>query len=99
TVEDRDEALELNNIDVSSSHQRRGIGGRLVRFVAELARQRAKHTVTLGTSRNSEGVPWKSLPWWLAQGFEITGEEENPWTRSIGAGVREIRMRKGISHS
>lgn len=97
TVEDRGEVLELNNIDVSREHQHRGIGGRLVQFVAELALQRGKHAVTLGTSRNSEGVPWKALPWWLALGFHITGEEENPWTRSIGAGVREIRMRKDVS--
>src|SRR2546427_170776 len=32
----------------------------------------------------------------LSRGYRITGEEENDWTRSIGAGVREIRMEKEI---
>ncbi len=96
TVEDRGQALELVNIDVRREVQRRGIGTRLVRYVEERAREEGKDAVTLGTSRNAAGVPWKSLPWWLARGYRVTGEEENAWTRSIGAGVREIRMRKDI---
>lgn len=94
TVQDRGEALELINIDVPKALHGRGIGSQIVRFVEERARREAKRAVTLGTSRNAEGVPWRSLPWWQAQGYRVTHEEENAWTRSIGPGVREIRMRK-----
>ncbi len=96
TVEDRGEALELINIDVPREFQGRGIGTRMVRLVEERARREGKRSVTLGTSRNAAGVAWKSLPWWQSRGYRITGEEENDWTRSIGAGVREIRMEKEI---
>ena len=96
TVEDRGEVLELVNIDVPRELQGRGIGTRMVRLVEERARRKGKRSVTLGTSRNAAGVAWKSLPWWQSRGYRITGEEENDWTRSIGAGVREIRMEKEI---
>src|SRR5213593_702468 len=99
TVEDRGEALELVNIDVPRELQGRGIGTRMVRLVEERARREGKRSVTLGTSRNAAGVAWKSLPWWQSRGYRITGEEENEWTRSIGAGVREIRMEKKISQT
>jgi GNAT superfamily N-acetyltransferase len=96
TLEDRGEDLELVNIDVARAFQRRGIGTRIVRFVEERAAEEGKHGVTLGTSRNAAGVPWKSLPWWQSLGYRITHEEENAWTRSIGPGTREIRMRKDL---
>src|SRR5213594_3745903 len=96
TVQDRGEALELINIDVPREFQGRGIGTRMVRLVEERARREGKRSVTLGTSRNAAGVAWQSLPWWQSRGYRITGEEENDWTRSIGAGVREIRMEKRI---
>ena len=96
TVEDRGEVLEIVNIDVARVHQRQGIGTRLVRFVEGRARQENKAAVTLGTSRNAEGVPWKSLAWWQSLGYRITHEEENAWTQSIGSGAREIRMRKDL---
>src|SRR5436309_5721235 len=96
TVEDRWEALELVNIDVPRELQGQGIGTRMVRLVEERARRKRKRSVTLGTSRNAAGVAWQSLPWWQSRGYRITGEEENDWTRSIGAGVREIRMEKRI---
>ena len=98
TVEDMDEELELSDIDVSPDCQGKGIGTRLVRFVEERARERRKKAVTTGTSRNAAGVPWDSFPWWLALGYRVTHEEENAWTRSIGPGVREIRMRKDLLH-
>jgi hypothetical protein len=44
--------------------------------------------VTLGTTRNAEGIPWKSLGWWQKLGYTVTGDEENAYTRSIGVGVR-----------
>lgn len=53
--------------------------------------------MTLGTSRNAAGVAWKSFPWWFRRGYEVTHEEENEWTRSIGPGSREIRMRKYVT--
>ena len=96
TIEDRGPELELVNIDVPLELQGRGIGTRLVRSIEEKARQAGKHAVTLGTSRNAEGVAWRSLPWWQHLGYRITGEEENEWTRSIGPRVREIRMRKDL---
>ncbi len=96
TLEDRGEALELINIDVPRDLQGQGIGTRMVRLVEERARKEGKRAVTLGTSRNAAGVAWKSFPWWTLQGYRVTGEEENEWTRSIGPGVREIRMRKDL---
>ena len=96
TVEDRGRELELINIDVPLELQGRGIGTMLVRSVEERARAAGKRAVTAGTSRNAEGMAWKSLPWWQHLGYRVTHEEENPWTRSIGPGVREIRMRKDL---
>lgn len=96
TIEDRGPDLELINIDIAKDLQGRGIGTRLVRSVEERARRDGKKAVTLGTSRNAAGVPWKSFPWWLSLGYTVTGEEENDWTRSIGPEVREIRMRKDL---
>ena len=94
TVEDRGEELELVNIDVRREQQGRGIGTRLVQFVEERAVREGRRALTLGTTRNAEGVPWKSFRWWQKLGYTVTGEEENDYTRSIGVGVREIRMRK-----
>ena len=96
TIEDRKNELELVNIDVPLELQCQGIGTQLVRSIEEKARQGGKTAVTLGTSRNTEGVPWKSLPWWQHLGYRITHEEENDWTRGIGPGAREIRMRKDL---
>jgi GNAT superfamily N-acetyltransferase len=91
TVEERGGELELVNIAVPLQLQGRGIGTILVRSVEERARAEGKQAVTAGTSRNAEGVAWKSLPWWQHLGYLVTHEEENEWTRSIGPGVREIR--------
>ena len=96
TIEERGADLELINIDVPIELQGKGIGTRMVRLVEDRARNEGKRAVTLGTSRNAEGVAWKSLPWWQHQGYKITHEEENDWTRSIGPRVREIRMRKDL---
>ncbi len=94
TIQDRGAELELVNIDVPLELQSGGIGTAIVRSVEERARSERKRAVTLGTSRNSQGVAWKSLPWWQHLGYRVTHEEENDWTRSIGPGAREIRMRK-----
>ncbi len=95
-VEERGMELELVDIDVARDHQGRGIGTRMVEFVEEQARSRGMRAVTLGTSRNPQGIPWKSLSWWEARGYRITHEEENPWTMSLGQGFREVRMRKEV---
>lgn len=96
TVEDRGGELELVNINVPRQLQGRAIGTFLVRSVEERAKAEGKQAVTAGTSRNAEGVAWKSLPWWQHLGYFVTHEEENEWTRSIGPGVREIRLRKEL---
>lgn len=96
TVEDRAGELELVTIDVPLQIQGRGVGTSLVRSVEERARAAGKQAVTAGTSRNAEGVAWKSLSWWQHLGYQVTHEEENAWTRSIGPGVREIRLRKQL---
>ena len=96
TIEDRGDDLELVNIDVPIELQGRGIGTRMVRSVEEKARREGRRAVTAGTARNVEGIAWKSLPWWQHLGYRITHEEENEWTRSIGPGAREIRMRKDL---
>jgi GNAT superfamily N-acetyltransferase len=95
-IEDKGRELELVDIDVLLTLQGKGVGTRIVKFVEEKARRMDKKAVTLGTSRNAQGVPWKSLPWWQHLGYRITHEEENEWTRSIGLGAREIRMRKDL---
>jgi predicted N-acetyltransferase YhbS len=96
TIEDRGDELELVNIDVPLRLQGRGVGTILVRSVEERAKAEGKQAVTAGTSRNAEGVAWKSLPWWQHLGYRVTHEEENAWTRSIGPGAREIRLRKEL---
>lgn len=96
TIQDRGSELELVNIDVPLELQGKGIGTRIVRTVEENARKGNRKAVTLGTSRNAKGVAWKSLPWWEHLGYRITHEEENDWTRNIGPGAREIRMRKDL---
>ena len=99
TMEDRGEELELVNIDVRRAYQGRGIGSRLVQFLEQRAVREGKGALTLGTSRNAEGVAWKSLGWWQKLGYTVTGEEQNAWTKSIGEGVREIRMRKPLGRT
>ncbi|HEX4921029.1 MAG TPA: GNAT family N-acetyltransferase, partial [Candidatus Bathyarchaeia archaeon] len=96
TIQDRGSELELVNIDVPRELQGRGIGTTIVRAIEERARMKNQKAVTLGTSRNAEGVAWTSLPWWEHLGYRITHEEENEWTRKIGPGTREIRMRKDL---
>lgn len=96
TIEGRGREIELVDIDVPMVLQGLGIGSRMVRWVEARARQEGRDAVTLGTSRSAAGVPWKSLPWWSHEGYRIIDEEENEWTRAIGPGAREIRMRKDL---
>lgn len=95
-IEEREDCIELVDIDVLKEMQGKGIGTHLVQHVEELARCRGKCSVTLGTSRRPDGMPWSSFAWWQSLGYTVTHEEENAWTRSIGEGWREIRMRKDL---
>jgi len=95
-IENKGDELELVDIDVPLDLQGQGIGTQIVRSIEERARREGKRAVTLGTSRNAEGVAWKSLPWWQHLGYRITHEEENEWTRTIAPGATEIRMRKDL---
>ena len=97
-IEGKGGELELVDIDVPLDLQGQGIGTQIVRSIEERARREGKRAVTLGTSRNAEGVAWKSLPWWQHLGYRITHEEENEWTRTIGPGATEIRMRKDLDY-
>src|SRR5262245_15510618 len=76
TVEDTGGELELVNIDVPLELQGRGIGTMLVRSVEERARAAGKQAVTLGKSRNAEGVAWKSLTWWQQMEYRVAHDEE-----------------------
>jgi len=96
-LEDRGAELEIDTISISGDFQRQGVGTRVLHFVEERAKSQGKSAVTTGTSRNAAGVPWKSYPWWQARGYRVTGEIVNDWTRRVGEGVREIRMRKDLS--
>src|SRR3989454_6339459 len=64
TVEDRDEALELINIDVPRELQGRGIGTRMVRLVEERARGERQRAGHLGTSREPAGRALEAFPRW-----------------------------------
>src|SRR5262245_27294819 len=76
TVEDTARELELVNIDVPLELQGKGIGTMLVRSVEERARAAGKQAVTLGKSRNAEGVAWKSLTWWQQMEYRVAHDEE-----------------------
>src|SRR5690348_1096817 len=79
TVEDRGGELELVNIDVPLQLQGRGIGTILVRSVEERARAEGKRAVTAGTSRNAEGVAWKSRARWQPLGYLVNIEADTAW--------------------
>ena len=90
------DAIKLDNIDVTSAYQRRGIGKTMVGFVEDLAKKLGKSYVTLGTSRNtSSGRPWKSYNFWLRLGYGVDGEIETDEGKRYG--FTEIRFRKKIT--
>jgi len=92
------DAVELDNIDVAGTFQRRGIGRTMVDFVEGLARKLGKSYVTLGTSRStSSGRPWKSYDFWLRLGYVVDGEIQTDEGRRYG--FTEIRFRKKITSS
>ena len=94
-IEVQPDAIELDNIDVTRSMQGKGIGKSLVRFVEDLARERSKKYVTLGTSRNQKtGRPWRSYGFWLNMGYSEDGEIQTDEGQRNG--FTEIRFRKSI---
>jgi len=89
------DAVELDNIDVASEHQRKGIGKAMVDFVESLAKNSGKHYVTLSTSRNTKtGKPWKSYSFWLRLGYMVDGETQTEDGKENG--FTEIRFRKRV---
>lgn len=97
-LKERGAGMEFVSIDVAGLERGRGVGSAPVRVVKRTARERDKATVTLGPIRSAEGIAGKSLGWWLHQGYQVTAEGENAWTRSVGKGVNEIRLRKILRH-
>ena len=93
-LENHEDSIELVDIAVAGPFQKQGVGKKMVEFVEARTRVQGKSAVTLGTSRSTTGIPWKSVEWWKHLGFRETGEERNEWTRSFGGS--EIRMRKDL---
>ncbi len=57
--------VHLLNIAVTASHQRRGIGGRMLRFLLDLAARGSKEVVTLEV----RGSNWPAIELYQAFGF------------------------------
>ena len=67
-----DGSAHLHEVDVLPDHGRRGLGGCLVRTVAEWAGNKGYSTLTLTTFRH---LPWNA-PFYRRLGFEELAEEE-----------------------
>lgn len=93
-LENLEDSIELLDIAVAGPFQRQGVGKKMVEFAEARTRAAEKTAITLGTSRSTVGIPWKSVSWWKHLGFRETGEESNEWTRSFGGS--ETRMQKDI---
>ena len=65
-------AVHLHELDVHPDHGRRGIGGRLVRAVADWARARGFAALTLSTFRD---IPWNA-PLYARMGFVSLADAE-----------------------
>jgi len=88
-------SVELDNIMVAIEDQGKGVGGALVEFVENLARNLGKQYVTLGTTRNTKtGVPWRSYNFWVKRGYAVEREIETEEGRTYG--FTEIRFRKKV---
>ncbi|MHB1709501.1 MAG: GNAT family N-acetyltransferase [Thermoplasmataceae archaeon] len=86
--------LELDNIDICGDFQGKGFGKELVKWIENFARSRGKSRITLGTTRSSNGTPWKSYSFWVKMGYRVTGEiRTSAGTRH---GFTEIRFEKLI---
>lgn len=95
TIELREDALELDDIVVIRTVQGRWIGRALVAAVEARTLTERKPAVTLGTSRNATGPPWKAFDWWRHRGYGVVRETRSAWTASFGGS--EIRMQKNLA--
>ena len=77
--------LHLHELSVARRHQRRGIGGTLLRALAIDARNCGLSAITLNTYRD---IPWNG-PFYARQGFiELERHEDRPHlSRSLEAAV------------
>ena len=85
----REGAVYVEEMDVSPSHSRHGLGTRLLATVCEWARAQGYPAVTLSTFRD---VPWNG-PFYRRQGFRDLAPTE--WTPGMLA-IREEEARHGL---
>lgn len=64
----------IDDIDITKSEQRKGIGRNLVAYVEKVAKANGRRRIKTDTTENVEGVPWKSYAFWTKMGFKDTGE-------------------------
>ena len=82
----------IDDIVVSRTDQRRGIGKSLVCYIEKIAKARGCLTIKTDTTQNAEGVPWDSYSFWIKMGYKDTGErvptrysfKEIPFVKRIG---------------
>jgi len=70
----KNDCLEIEEIDVLREYQKKGVGKALMNEVERIARDRNTGSLITGTSINSEGIPWKAYGFWIRMGFHDTGE-------------------------
>lgn len=76
----RPQAMHLRELDVASSHMRRGLGRRLVEHVCDEARRSSLDAVTLTTFRD---VAWNA-PLYSRWGFSVLPAPQQPqWLANI----------------
>ena len=85
----REGAVYIEEMDVTPSHSRHGLGSRLLTTVCEWARARRYRAVTLSTFRD---VPWNG-PFYRKQGFRDLVPAE--WTPGMWA-IREKEVSHGL---
>lgn len=71
-------ALQLDNVGVEPASQKRGYGGRLLRYAEDEAARRGLATITLYTNEAMR----ENIPWYLSHGYQIIRRaEENGYRR------------------
>lgn len=84
----------LAEMDVLPAHGRRGIGGRIVRCIAEKARLLGAPALFLTTFSN---IPWNA-PFYSRLGFVSLRKEDTPvWLASLLDGEREYGFRNRVA--
>lgn len=64
----------IDDIVVSKTEQRKGIGSALVAHVESIAKAKGCYLMKTDTTENASGVPWKAYSFWTKMGYENTGE-------------------------